>query len=66
MGRIKTQLAKRTTLHLLSKYPGQFSEDFNANKELLNKFLSVHSAKIRNVVAGYITRLVRAKKAKGL
>ena len=66
MGRIKTQLIKRTTEQLLAKYKGQFSEDFIANKELVNKFVSVHSSKLRNMVAGYLSRLSRVRKAKGL
>ncbi len=66
MGRIKTQLIKRTTEQLLARYPGQFSEDFNANKELVNKFVSVHSTKLRNMVAGYLTRLSKVRKAKGV
>ncbi|MBI2176329.1 30S ribosomal protein S17e [Candidatus Woesearchaeota archaeon] len=66
MGRIKTQLIKRTTEHLLGRYTGQFSEDFNANKELVNKFVTVHSSKLRNMVAGYLTRLIRVRKAKGV
>ena len=66
MGRIKTQLIKRTTNQLLSRHPGMFSEDFAANKEVVNKYLSVQSSKLRNTIAGYVTRLVRVKKAKGL
>ena len=66
MGRIKTQLIKRTTEHLLRDHAGQFSEDFNANKDAVNKFVSVSSAKLRNTIAGYVTRLVRVRKAKNL
>ena len=66
MGRIKTQLIKRTTEQLLAKYPGQFTEDFIANKELVNKFVSVYSTKLRNTIAGYLTRLVRVRKAKSI
>ena len=65
MGRIKTQLIKRTTEHLLATHAGQFSEDFNANKELVNKFVAVHSTKLRNMIAGYLTRLTRIRKVKG-
>ena len=64
MGRIKTQLIKRTTEQLLESH-SDFSEDFNANKELVNKFVLVTSTKLRNNIAGYLTRLVRARKAKG-
>lgn len=66
MGRIKTQLIKRVTEQLLSKYPDQFSEDFSENKLLVAKHVSVFSAKLRNTVAGYLTRLVKVRKAKGI
>ena len=65
MGRIKTQLVKRTSSILLSRYPDQFTEDFNSNKALIGKFLSVTSPKLRNMIIGYLTRLVRIRKAKG-
>ncbi len=65
MGRIKTQLIKRTTEQLMSRYPGQFSDDFASNKVLVNKFVSVYSPKLRNTIAGYLTRLVKVRKAKG-
>lgn len=65
MGRIKTQLIKRTTNQLLAKNPELFGVDFAANKEAVNKLISVYSSKLRNTVAGYLTRLVRARKAKG-
>lgn len=65
MGRIKTQLIKRTTEQLLSRYPEQFTDDFLANKEIVNRFVSVSSSKLRNMVAGYLTRLVKVRKAKG-
>ncbi|MBI2550578.1 30S ribosomal protein S17e [Candidatus Woesearchaeota archaeon] len=66
MGRIKTQLIKRTTEQLMARYTGQFTEDFTANKELVNKLVSVYSTKLRNTIAGYLTRLVRVRKAKSI
>ncbi|MBI3036725.1 30S ribosomal protein S17e [Candidatus Woesearchaeota archaeon] len=66
MGRIKTQLIKRTTEQLMARYTGQFTEDFTANKELVNKFVSVYSTKLRNTISGYLTRLVRVRKAKSI
>jgi small subunit ribosomal protein S17e len=59
MGRIKTQLIKRTTLKLLKNYPTTFTEDFKENKELVSRYIDTKSKKIRNVVAGYVTRLMR-------
>jgi small subunit ribosomal protein S17e len=59
MGRIKTQLVKRTTLKLLKEYPATFTSDFTQNKELVSRYVDVKSKKIRNVVAGYVTRLMK-------
>jgi len=59
MGRIKTQLIKRTTNQLVKQYPTTFKKDFNSNKELVSKHLDVKSKKLRNTVAGYVTRLMR-------
>jgi|TARA_Y100000310_G_scaffold123379_1_gene122151 small subunit ribosomal protein S17e len=59
MGRIKTLLVKRITRKLMEKYGDQMSEDYVKNKELVSKFTDVSSSKIRNVIAGYATRLVK-------
>ena len=37
----------------------EFKKDYNANKELVSKFATIHGKKIRNVIAGYITRLMK-------
>jgi small subunit ribosomal protein S17e len=66
MGRIKTQLVKRTTEQLLSRFKERFTEDFVANKAAVNELLTIHSTKLRNNVAGYLTRLVRIRKAKNV
>lgn len=62
MGRIKTQYVKRTSQDLLKKHEQHFSADFDANKKAVGALTDVSSKKVRNVVAGYITRLVRTKK----
>ena len=54
MGRIKSALIKRTARNLL-KEENKFSEDFNKNKNLLAD--TMPSKRIRNQIAGYITRL---------
>ena len=35
------------------------AEDFEKNKELVSKYAITSSAKLRNIIAGYITRLIR-------
>ncbi len=54
MGRIKSTLIKRTAENLI-KENIEFSDNFEKNKKLLGD--TMPSKKIRNMVAGYITRL---------
>lgn len=62
MGRIKTTLIKRTANTLIKKYPEKFSESFEENKKAVEELAEVPSKKLRNVIAGYITRLTRKQK----
>ena len=57
MGRIKTTFIKRKTKELLKLHGEKFSTDFTQNKEVTNSYTSVGSKKMRNVIAGYMTRL---------
>ncbi len=59
MGRIKTKLVKRLTEELYSEHADKFKPDFSENKAVVSQYLSGSSTKIRNVVAGYVTRLAR-------
>jgi small subunit ribosomal protein S17e len=59
VGRVKTTLIKRISQTLIEKYPDMFTEDFEANKKIVNELLVVDSKKIKDQVAGYITRLKR-------
>ncbi len=61
MGRIKTALVKRVTRELLKAHRNQFSSEFVKNKEVVNSIANMPSKKIRNVVAGYLTRLKRSE-----
>ena len=58
MGRIKTQLVKRITNKTVECYKDELSKDFATNKKLVNQYIEGPSKKIRNVIAGYITRLM--------
>ena len=60
MGRIKTTLVKRTSRKLFEQHPDKFKPDFNENKAILAQFIKVEERKkLRNIIAGYITRLVK-------
>jgi len=62
MGRIKTLLIKRITHKLVELHENEFTGDFKKNKEIVNKLISTPSKKLRNVIAGYVTRLVKKSK----
>ncbi|MCD6589961.1 30S ribosomal protein S17e [Candidatus Woesearchaeota archaeon] len=57
MGRIKTTLIKRIGQELFARYSDQFTTDFEENKKKVVELLDVSSKKMRNVIAGYVTRL---------
>lgn len=61
MGRIKTMLIKRITNDLVSEHSDDFKQSFEENKELVTKYADIPSKKLRNVIAGYVTRLVKSK-----
>jgi ribosomal protein S17E len=61
MGRIKSALIKRTARGLL-KEKNSFEPEFNKNKNLLGR--SMPSKRLRNRIAGYITRLKVQEKKK--
>ncbi|MAG15514.1 30S ribosomal protein S17e [Candidatus Woesearchaeota archaeon] len=62
MGRIKTKIVKRVTQQLIDEHKDTFSEDFVKNKELIKEFVDINSRKLSNIVAGYITKLVKLEK----
>lgn len=59
MGRIRIKLVKRTGENLLKKNPDKFTSNFEANKKSLVEIADIPSKKLRNVIAGYITKLIR-------
>jgi len=61
MGRIKTLPIKRVTKEIFTRYKDKISSDYEKNKEFLAKVAEIRSKKIRNIIAGYLTRLATAK-----
>ncbi len=59
MGRIKTKLIKRTGNLLFKTHKKKFDTDFDHNKKAVEQVVTMPSKKMRNVLAGYLTRLVR-------
>ena len=63
MGRIGTKLIKRNAKMILNSNPSKFSKDFEANKKAVVEAAEIRSKKLRNTIAGYVTRLVKKQKA---
>lgn len=57
MGRIKTTLIKRKTRELLDAHRERFTTDFSENKKATAQLTEMYGKKLRNTIAGYITRL---------
>ena len=59
MGRIKTMLIKRSVNRLIKEHKDKLKPDFDQNKEIVVQFMEIRSKKLRNVIAGYATRLMK-------
>jgi len=59
MGNIYTRDIKRVSAELYEKYADEITEDYGKNKELVSKYLDIYSKKVRNRVAGYLTRYAK-------
>lgn len=62
MGRIKIHEIKKTSFDLISAYPGKFTDDFKSNKEVLSGLNIATSKKVRNKIAGYVTKIAKRRK----
>lgn len=63
MGRIRPTYIKRVAIELVEKYPRLFTDDFEANKLLVDKLTNVQSVSMRNRIAGYATTYHQQNKA---
>lgn len=59
MGRIRTTLVKRVAKEYINSGKAEFTTDFDKNKELLKSVATFPTKRLRNRVAGYITRLMK-------
>jgi small subunit ribosomal protein S17e len=59
---IKPSYIKNIGIALLAKQREYFSKDFDENKEQLGKSAVIGSKRVRNRIAGYITRKMNSKK----
>jgi small subunit ribosomal protein S17e len=58
VGKVKTEHIKRLGKELMERFSDRFSRDFNANKHAVDALTQGATTKVRNQVAGYITRTI--------
>ena len=63
MGKVRTDAVKKISREMIKRYPDRFTTDFEENKKSLEPLLKIPSIRLRNRIAGYITRLVAIAKA---
>ncbi len=61
MGKVRTSSVKRTAEKLFELHQNKVTTDYNSNKELVKANVYVKSKKLRNQIAGYLTRLAKIK-----
>ena len=63
MGSVRTEQVKRTAKELVRRFPDKFTHDFENNKHMVQKLVIGGTPKVRNQIAGYITRFLAAEAA---
>lgn len=58
MGKVRPEKVKKAARELVRRYPDKFTTDFESNKKLVESLAKISSTKLRNRIAGYVTRLV--------
>jgi small subunit ribosomal protein S17e len=61
LGNVRTEQIKRTAKELIKRYHDKFSGDFESNKHLVNSLVQGGTPKVKNQIAGYITRALAAE-----
>ena len=58
MGKVKTEQIKRVGKELLERFPDKFTSNFDENKKLVSSLTEGTTTRVRNQIAGYITRTI--------
>lgn len=59
MGRILHSKFRRIAEQIFLKYSEFFSKDYNKNRKILEIIMDIPSKRLRNMLAGYITRKIK-------
>lgn len=63
MGKVKTEQIKRVGKELMEKFPNKFTSNFDDNKRLVEVLTQGTTTRVRNQIAGYITRTISLTQA---
>jgi len=63
LGKVRPDQVKKIARELVRRYPDKFTLDFENNKKLVESLTKVSSTRLRNRIAGYITRLLTVMQA---
>jgi len=55
---VRPEHVKRIARELMQRYPDKFTTDFENNKKAVQLLTTVSSIRLRNRIAGYVTRLL--------
>jgi len=56
LGKVKTEQIKRVGKELMERFPDKFTTNFDENKRLVDTLTQGTTTRVRNQIAGYITR----------
>ncbi len=56
MGSIRQTYIKRVAIELVKRFPEQFTDDYEHNKQKVQELTNVRTSRLRNRIAGYVTR----------
>lgn len=60
MGKVRTAAVKAITREIVREYQGQLLHDsFEHNKDIVSKVAVIHSKRLRNRIAGYVTHQMK-------
>ena len=62
MGKVKTDQVKRTGKELMRRFPTKFTDNFDENKVSVDSLTKGTTTRVRNQIAGYITRTISLAK----
>ena len=63
LGKVKTDQIKKTGKELMSRFPTTFTSNFDENKKLVDTLTQGTTIRVRNKIAGYITRTITLSQA---